>query len=84
MLMGCLGDEYGMVARKQSMYVYFFLELMTSQLVLSQLQLTLIMDLLNPEGWGHTVLGREAHQVSRLLRVDSLSRWGCLGSVAKN
>lgn len=84
MLVGCLGDERGVAARKQSVYVYFFLDAMTSRLVPNQLQLTHIMDLLNPEGWGHIVLGREAHQVSRLLEVDGLSRRSCLGLVAKN
>lgn len=47
-----------------------FLDGMTSQLVPNQLQLTRIMGLLNPEGWGHIVLGGEAHGVSRLLEVD--------------
>lgn len=70
MLVACFGDECGMAARKQATYVYFFLDGMTSQLVPNQLQLTGIMGLLNPEGWGHIVLGREAQRVSRLLEVD--------------
>lgn len=63
-----------MTARKQSLHVYFFLDKVTSRLVPNQLQLTHIMDLFNPEGWGHTVLGREAHQAPELLQVDGLSR----------
>lgn len=70
MLVACFGDECGVAARKQATYVYFFLDGMTSQLVPNQLQLTRIMGLLNPEGWGHIVLGREAQRVSRLLEVD--------------
>lgn len=70
----CCGDECGVAASKQSLYVYFSLDGMTSQLVPNQLQLTRIMGLLNPQGWGHIVLGREAQRVSRLLEVEGPSR----------
>lgn len=72
-----------MAASKQSMYVYFSLDGMTSQLVPNQLQLRRIKGLLNPEGWGHIVLDREAQRVPRLLEEEGPSRRSRLGSVAK-
>lgn len=62
MPVACFGDECGVAASKQFTYVYFSLDGMTSQLVPNQLQLTRIMGLLNPKGWGHIVLGREAQR----------------------
>lgn len=83
MPVACFGDECGVAASKQSMYVYFSLDGMTSQLVPNQLQIRHIKGLLNPEGWGHIVLDREAQRVPRLLEEEGPSRRSRLGSVAK-